>query len=218
MGAMIIYGAYMPRKNSISSTVCIVALFDTVIALVAGLVIFPIVFANGLQPSEGPGLMFVTIPLALGQMHFGQYVSTAFFILVAFAAWTSAISMIEPVATWIIEKFKFSRAKAIGILGILLWLVGTASALSLNHWSGFKLLGLTIFDLFDFVSANILLPLGGLLIALFAGWVMQPQVTQAELAMKSKLLYKIWLFLVRFLAPVAIFIVFVVNLWGAIAS
>jgi len=110
----------MPRNVSISSTVFTIAGLDTLVALMAGLAIFPIVFANGLEPSAGPGLMFVTLPFTFGQMPGGQFFGAMFFILVAFAAWSSAISLIEPATAWVVERFKMSRAKACSLIGLII--------------------------------------------------------------------------------------------------
>ena len=170
----------MPKDASIGKTVLTVAFLDTLIALVAGLVIFPIVFANGMEPSAGPGLLFQTLPVAFANMPGGTLFGTLFFVLVSFAALSSAISLGEPVVAWAVEKRGVSRANAATWIGIITWVLGIGTVLSFNLWSEYKLFGKTFFDTLDFLTANIMLPLGGLLIALFVGWSMRESDFQAE--------------------------------------
>jgi NSS family neurotransmitter:Na+ symporter len=213
MGAIMAYGAYMPRQASIGTTVFAIAGLDTLVALLAGLAIFPIVFANGLEPSAGPGLLFVSLPLSFGQMAGGQFFGALFFILVAFAAWSSAISLIEPATAWVVEKFKTSRAKATMAIGLIIWVLGIGTVFSFNDWSEFHLLpGKTIFDSLDFITANIMLPLGGLLIALFAGFGMKYHHLYNEMSVKNPLFFNLWYVILRFITPIAIAIVFVQGL------
>ncbi len=208
MGAIMAYGAYMPKDASIISTATTIALLDTVVALMSGMVIFPLVFANGLESSAGPGLMFVTLPLAFGQMTGGAFFGAVFFLLVTFAAITSSISLVEPAIAWLIERLKTTRAKAALVVGGLAWLMGLGSAFSFNIWEDLHFVrGMTFFDLMDYVSNNILLPLGGVLIALFAGWGIDQQITRDQLAV-SPGIYQAWRFVTRFIAPAAVFLVF----------
>ncbi len=204
MGAIMAYGAYMPGNVSIGKTVLVVGLLDTLVALVAGLIIFPIVFTNGLEPSAGPGLLFQTLPVAFGQMPFGTVVGSLFFILVAFAAWSSSISLGEPVVAWAVETRGMSRIKAAIIVGLVAWVLGIGTILSFNLWSDVTLFGKTIFDTLDFLTANIMLPLGGLLIAVFVGWKMKLSDVAAEAAMGSPLLFNFWRITVKFIAPIGI--------------
>jgi len=204
MGAIMAYGAYMPGNVSIGKTVLMVGALDTLVALVAGLIIFPIVFTNGLEPSAGPGLLFQTLPVAFGQMPFGVVFGSLFFILVAFAAWSSSISLGEPVVAWAVETLGISRVRAAVIVGLVGWLLGIGTILSFNLWSDVTLFGKTIFDTLDFLTANIMLPLGGLLIAVFVGWRMKPSDVVAEAAMGNVLLFNIWRFTLKFIAPVGI--------------
>ncbi len=213
MGAIMIYGAYMPRNASIGATVCVVALLDTLVALVAGLAIFPLVFANGLEAGAGPGLMFVTLPLAFGNMPFGSFFGVLFFVLVSFAAWSSSISLIEPAVAWMVERFGMSRVKTSIGLGIAVWLVGLGTVFSFNIWKSFNVFGLTFFDALDFLTANIMLPLGGVAIAVFAGWVMREPDVHAELAIESKTIYRTWRFLVRFVSPAAVLFIFALTMY-----
>lgn len=221
MAVMMAYGSYLPKNISIAKTSIAVCVIDTGVALLAGLAIFPIVFANGLEPGAGPGLIFQTLPLAFGQMPMGSLFGTLFFVLLIFAAWTSGISLLEPIVEWLEEQKGMNRIKSALGAGFVCWALGIASILSLNLWSGFAPLGWitmlegkTIFDLLDFFTANIMLPLGGLLVAVFAGWIMSRKAMEEELAL-SKPMFNLWYITVRFITPVAVGTVFVYNLVGA---
>jgi NSS family neurotransmitter:Na+ symporter len=209
MGAIMIYGSYLSSHASIGTNAAIIAGMDTLVAVLAGLAIFPIVFANGLEPGSGPGLIFQTLPVAFGQMPFGSLFGTLFFILLVFAAWTSAISLLEPMVAYLVENRGFSRVRASLLAGVTVWLLGIACLLSLNAWSGFTIFGKGILDLFDYLTANVLLPLGGIFIAIFAGWILDEQVSRGELgADHSRLLYAVWRWLIRWFAPVCVILVF----------
>jgi len=217
MGAIMAYGSYMGKKDSIGVTVLTIGVLDTLVALVAGLAIFPIVFANQLDPAAGPGLMFITLPVAFGQMPGGQVFGFLFFLLVGVAAWTSAISLLEPATAWVVERFGMKRIQAAALLGVVIWLMGIASLLSFNHWADIKIFSMGIFDFLDFMTANIMLPLSGLLIAVYAGWILTRQMTRDELALGSSAAYSAWHVTIRFIAPVAVAVIFVVNLYGKFA-
>jgi len=214
MGAIMVYGSYLPKQASIAKSAMIIAGADTVVALAAGMVIFPIVFANGLEPAAGPGLIFKTLPIAFGQMDAGVLIGTLFFILLVFAAWTSAISLIEPAVAWMVENRGMNRIYASVWIGMATWLMGLGTIFSFNLWSDKKWYGKTFFDLLDYLTANIMLPLGGLLIAVFAGWVMSKQSSKAELNTTEDG-YNVWDFLVRYITPVMVMIVFL-NVIGVI--
>lgn len=212
MGAIMAYGAYLPKGTSIISSAVTIAILDTSVALLSGMVIFPIVFAHGLEPSAGPGLMFITLPLAFGQMAGGQLFGTLFFLLVSFAAITSAISIGEPAVAWLVEKIKVSRVTGAIIVGGLAWLLGLGSAFSFNIWSDVTLLpGRSFFDTMDFLSNNVILPLGGILIGLFAGWFLDRKILEEQLEGTPKIVIKLLQVLMRFVAPVCIFVVFVMT-------
>jgi NSS family neurotransmitter:Na+ symporter len=217
MGAVMAYGAYLPQEESIAVTGLAVVCGDTMIALLAGLVIFPIVFANGLDPAEGPGLIFQTLPLAFGQMAGGNFFGCLFFILLCFAALTSAISLMEPAVVWMVENFKLSRVAATIRVGVIIWILGFATVLSFSDWSTFTFLKGTIFDNLDYLASNILLPLGGLFITIFTGWVMCENSSADELDPGAGLLYRVWLLLSRWVAPVAVVLVFL-NATGALKA
>jgi NSS family neurotransmitter:Na+ symporter len=215
MGAIMVYGSYLPQDASIARTTFMIAGADTAVALVAGMVIFPIVFANGLEPASGPGLIFQTLPLAFGHMPGGIFFGTLFFILLTFAAWTSSISLIEPAVAWLVENRSMDRMKASVVMGIACWLFGLLTVFSFNIWSDITPLCMietfrdkTLFDLLDYLTANIMLPLGGLLIAIFSVWIMHEDASVDELGMGEGLAYQIWHFLVRYITPIAVIIVF----------
>ena len=218
MAIMMAYGSYLGDEVSIGRTAVTVSIMDTVVALMAGLAIFPLVFTNGLEAGAGPGLIFQTLPLAFGQMPLGSLFGALFFVLLLFAAWTSAISLLEPVVEWLEDKLIFGRIGSTVVVGLACWLLGIASILSLNEWSGFTPLGMferfegnTIFDLLDFFTANVMLPLSGLLTALFVGWVVAKESLKSNLALEGGS-FTLWYNLVRFVTPVAVAIVFVYNL------
>ncbi|MEJ2687231.1 MAG: sodium-dependent transporter [Gammaproteobacteria bacterium] len=208
MGAIMIYGSYLSHTASIARTTFIIAFMDTLVALLAGLVIFPIVFGYGLPVQKGTGLIFMTLPIAFGEMPGGAFFGMLFFILLVFAAWTSAISLLEPIVTWLVENRGMNRVKASAWAGMAAWALGVVCLLSLNVWDQYTLFGKNFFGLVDFLTANIMLPLGGLLIAVFAAWRMPRQASSDELGMGDGIRYRIWRALVRYLAPVAIILVF----------
>jgi NSS family neurotransmitter:Na+ symporter len=207
MGAVMAYGAYLPEETSITGSAAAVAMADTTIALVAGLVIFPLVFANGLDIDAGPSLVFITLPLAFGHMTGGIIFGTLFFILLTFAAWTSAISLMEPAVAWIMEHLRKTRMEAALMIGLGIWALGLGTVLSFNVLADFKFFKGTIFDNLDFLTINVMLPLSGLMIALFAGWVMCRNSSADELG-SAGTAYKIWRLLVRYVAPIGILFVF----------
>lgn len=213
IGAIMVYGSYLSNEHSIVQASIIIALADTAVALLAGMAIFPIVFANGLEPSAGPGLIFQTLPIAFGHMQGGTLVGVLFFTLLVFAAWTSAISLIEPAVAYLVENKGYNRVYASVWIGLFTWFVGLGTVFSFNIWSDKTLTiphlfeNFTFFDVLDYLTANIMLPLGGLFIALFAAWVMRDASSRDELA-TYPLIYKIWRFLLRFITPVAVIVVF----------
>lgn len=214
-GAMMVYGSYLPEGTSIAKTSVLVALADTVVALLAGLAIFPLVFANGLEPGAGPGLIFVTLPIAFGQMPLGQVVGGLFFIMLVIAALTSAISLSEPSIAWMTECFGMSRLKAVLLSGVTLWLLSLGSVLSFNAWADYQLFGKTFFDSLDYLTTNWLMPLGGLGTVLFTGWVLKEKTVHEAIGIRHAGLFRAWWLLLRFGTPLAIVLVFL-NLSGLI--
>ena len=208
MGAIMAYGAYMPSNQNIGRTAVSVAALDTGVALLAGIAIFPIVFANGLAPSEGPGLVFVTLPIAFSAMPLGILFGTLFFVLLSIAALSSSISLIEPGVAWLIESLKIKRTTATIILGFTAWFLGLFSALSFNLISEFTIFGRNFFDATDFLTSQIMLPLGGIFIAIFVGWIMKKEHVLDGLGFKEDIIFKAWYFSVRYIAPTLVGLVF----------
>ncbi len=215
MGAIMAYGAYMPDDAPIGRTVVTVASLDTLVALMVGLAIFPIVFASpGVEPDAGPVLMFQTLPVVFGNMTGGLFFGTLFFLLVSVAAWSSSISLVEPGVAWLIESKGMNRLSANLLFGVTAWVLGLGSVLSFNLWQDYRIGGETFFGVMDFVTSNIMLPLTGLLIAVFVGWLMQPGVVFEALGDKAPLRLVVWRWLLRFVAPVAIAVIFLFGLYS----
>ncbi len=212
--SMLIYGAYLPKDASIFKASLCIAGLDTLAAILAGIAIFPIVFSYGLTPAEGPGLVFKTLPIAFGEMPYGTFFGGLFFTLLVFAALTSAISMVEPMVTWVMQRFQVKRVWATLWTAGLAWFVGIGAALSFNVWSPYRLLGrFNYYDILDTLVTMVLLPAGGLMLAVFAGFFVSRQISFEELAMPAWI-YRIWRFSVRYFAPIAV-IVMVYMTFGA---
>ena len=214
MGAIMAYGSYMPADMPVGRSVITIAFLDTLVALVAGLAIFPIVFASpGIEPGSGPGLLFVSLPVAFGGIALGGLFGTLFFTLVGLAAWSSAISLVEPGIAWMVERMRITRLKAGVIVGLICWSAGIGSLLSFNLWDDLKLFGkFTWFDFSDFLTANVMLPLGGALIAIFVGHIMSKDVVRSELGAANETTYKVWRFLVCWVSPLLVATIFVAGL------
>ena len=210
-GAMLTYGAYMPKKASITYCVSIVVILDVLVAVLSGLSIFPLVFKYNLAPGSGPGLMFVTLPIAFTHMTHSIVIGSLFFSLLLFAAWTSSINLAEPMVIILMKRLNITRTRAALLVGLLAWAIGITVLLSFNLWQDVKIFGhFTPFDIATDLPMNILLPLGGLGFALFAGYIMSKHATRDEL---HTILYPIWRFLIRYIAPVGIFIVFIYSIF-----
>ena len=209
VGLMITYAAYMPVEYSLRSSAVIICVGDTIAALLAGLAIFPIVFANNLDPAGGPGLVFVTLPIAFGNMPGGQVIGVLFFMLLFFAAFTSAVGMLEPLVAWLEEKMPGRRKFGSVSAGLVIWLLGLGSVFSFNIFADVNPLGFlgidgTFFYLVDFLVANVLLPINALMIAVFAGWVIKRSTVAEEFSDSSELWKAFWRIANRYVAPVAI--------------
>ena len=215
MGAIMAYGSYMPSNTSIPSAVLMIGVLDTVVAIAAGLAIFAIVFANGLEPGEGPGLLFVTVPIAFGNMAWGILFGTLFFVLVTFAAVTSAISIVEPAMAFAVERFNAKRWHVAFLLGIVCWILGLGTVFSFNAWADLHIVGeMTFFDFFDFVTQKVMLPLGGLLIAVFTAWVLPKKIVQAQLKLPGgRPVEVLWEVLIKVVAPLGVLAVFGYTLY-----
>jgi NSS family neurotransmitter:Na+ symporter len=212
MGVVMTYGAYLPDQVSIFRASVFIVVADTFIAVLAGLVVFPVIFAYDLAATSGPMLTFQTLPLAFGQMPNGTWFGTLFFLLLMFAAWTSAIGHLEPTVAYLVER-GMDRPLATSYVGVSVWALGIVSLLSFNVWEHITPLQQfevfrhsTLFDVFNYVAANLLLPLGGLAVAVFAGWQVSRMSSQLQLGEGRS--YRLWLFAIRFVTPIALLLVF----------
>lgn len=213
MGTMTTYGSYMPDSTRIVPNATRVALADTLVSVLAGLAIFPAVFAFGFEPSAGPSLLFVSIPAVFSKMPFGGAFTAIFFSLAALAATGAMISLFEVPVAWLAEKLKLSRRRAAVLTAAAMFALGVPATLSLGPIADFKLFGLGVFDLFDYVQQNLILPLGGLAIALVAGWRLKKGELSAELAKGGgSRADGFVLAFVRFVAPALIVLVFLNGL------
>ena len=219
MGTMMAYGAYVPEDAKLSTTVVTIALLDTLVAIAAGLAIFPIVFANGLEIGQGPGLTFVTLPLAFGQLPFGSFFGAVFFVLISFAAITSAISLTEPALAYLTEEYNAKRQRVAISLGVVCWLLGLGTVFSFNIWSDFFIVGeLNFFGFVDYLSQNIMLPLGGMLITIFAVWLLPKDMVNRQLGISSSAMSWAWRIVAGILAPLGVLAIFIFTVWPLIQS
>ena len=209
MGSIMAYGAYMPKDQQVASSSFTVASLDTLIAMLAGLAIFPIIFAFNLEPNSGPGLVFVSMLSAFNQMQFGQLIGPLFFILLSVAALSSSISLLEPGVAYLSEEGILSRKRSAEIISFFIWVLGIGSALSFNIWSDVEIvLGKNFLDSMDFIANQILLPLGGMLIAIFVGWFMKKSLIKDEIGQINNGLYLLWRLFVKFVAPLCVGYIF----------
>mgnify|MGYP001265958225 FL=1 len=209
MGSIMAYGAYMPKDQQVVSSSFTVASLDTLIAMLAGLAIFPIIFAFNLEPNSGPGLVFVSMLSAFNQIQFGQFIGPLFFILLSVAALSSSISLLEPGVAYLSEEGILSRKRSAEIISFFIWILGIGSALSFNIWSDVEIvLGKNFLDSMDFIANQILLPLGGMLIAIFVGWFMKESLIKDEIGHINNALYLLWRLFVKFVAPLCVGYIF----------
>lgn len=215
MGAMLTYGSYMSEVDNIPRAAFQIVTLDTIMALIAGMAIFTAVFASGLDPAAGPGLIFHTLPGVFAKMPGGYFFSILFFILLSIAALTSSISLLEVVVSYFVDELKWKRHYAAIILGLIIAIIGMPSVLSFNLLADFKIFNNNFFDLVDFIASNVLLPFGGLLISVFVAWIwgferVLPNLRNGaeKLFSKYPLLIITWKFFLKYLSPVLIFLVF----------
>ncbi len=211
MGTMITYASYFSDKENLSKTAIYVSLLDTIIAVLAGIAIFPAVFALGFSPAEGPGLVFIVLPQVFNSLPAGQIFALIFFLLLTIAAITSSISLLEVVVAYVVEEHNISRTKASIIGGTLSLMLGIFATLSFAKIEGLFNGNAGFFNLLENLSTNILLPVGGLLIVLIVGWVMDKKIIKHQLGVKNlqnQMLYKGFRIVIRYIAPLAIILVF----------
>ena len=218
-GYMLAYGSYLPQDISIPRTSVIISLADAGVAIIAGLVIFPLVFAYGLSPDQGPDLIFRVLPMAFSQMQFGGAVGTVFFILLTFAALSSAIAIIQPAVSYLEESHGLSVKAASLTAGAIAWFIGLGAIFSYNIWAGHY--PLPMFETFkeahfmgvvDYVTANYMMLVGGILIAVFVGWSFKSEWVKGEFEGEHPIVFTIWLWLVRIVAPAAVAVALYVQL------
>lgn len=215
MGCLITYSSYFSRDTDLVRTSLVVGILDTSVAILAGVIIFPAVFSFGIAPSAGPQLVFITLPNVFSQMAGGYFFSIAFFILLVIAALTSTISLSEVITAYIHEEFNISRRKATMYIFFAVIVLSILCSLSLSNTHSFGLFGKSLFDLFDFTSSNIILPLGGMLISIFVGWYVEKNALRTELTNHGTVafrLFSIYVFLLRYFVPIAIGLIFLNEL------
>ncbi len=213
VGAMLIYGAYLQDDASIAKLALTAAGLDTLASVIGGLVVFSVLFAGGVEVVSRAELIFQALPMTFDQLPLGRAMAALFFVSLVLAAWLSGIALIEPLMAWLNETWGMSRARSAVVCGLGAWLLGLATALSFNYWSfTFKILGAVkqfgFFDLLQIVTSAVLLPLSGLLMALFTGWLLKAELTRAEMGTRSPCAYDLWLWSVRLIVPVLLFVVF----------
>ncbi len=206
MGVMITYGSYLSHRENLPRSAMWVTFSDLLVALVAGLVILPAVFAFSFDPQAGPGLVFITLPAVFAQMPAGVVFAVLFFVLLVIAALTSAVSLLEVLVAYFVDQWGWRRKPAAVALGLVVFAIGIPSSLSLGVWNDFQIAGRSIFDFLDYVSSNLLLPLGGLAITLFVGWVILPRAMREATSEGAYAfpLAGIWRVICRYVAPIAI--------------
>lgn len=212
MAGMMTFGAYLNQSVSIGSSALVIGLIDTMVAVVAGLVIFPLVFRFGFDPDSGAGLIFQTLPVAFAQMPAGGLVGSLFFLLLSVAAVTSMVGLLEPLVAWAIYRLKLERPVAVVLVFTVVWMLSCVCVLGYGLWSHWRVFGMGLVDAIDFVANQVLLPLGGILIALFAGWAMRTATSRRELQLQQRWLFRGWLLLIRFVAPLAVLAILVSGL------
>ncbi|MGL6153568.1 sodium-dependent transporter [Cetobacterium sp. SF1] len=210
MGVMVTYGSYLKKDGNMPKDSLTIPFIDTIIAMLAGFAILPAVFALGFEPGQGPGLMFVTLPAVFDKMPWGNFFGGMFFVLVFFAAVTSSISLLETSVSLVVDQFKLNRVKAVILLATIAFILGVPSSLANGILGETMIFGKNFFDLMVFLTDNILLPVGGLLLCLFVGYIWGPEEALKEITNNNKLKFKLgklWIFGIRYIAPVMLGIV-----------
>lgn len=205
MGAMLTYGAYVERRQSLGTATLAIGGGDLLYALIAGLIIFPTSFSFHIDQASGPGLVFVALPAAFSAMPFGSLFGGLFFVLLAVAALTSAVSLLEVPVAYAMERFNWSRNRSVSLIVLFCFLLGLPAALSLGDNPVLTFGGRSFFDWMDFLASNIILPLGGLIVTVFAGYFYKGIAEEANLKASW---FRIWLFMLRYIAPVLVLCVF----------
>ncbi|HLR71614.1 MAG TPA: sodium-dependent transporter, partial [Pseudogracilibacillus sp.] len=221
VSVMVTYSSYLSKQDDLPKSATTIVLMNVFISILAGLAIFPAVFSFGFEPTDGPGLLFIVLPAVFDQMPFGVIFLFIFLLLFLFATLTSAFSMLEIIVAAVTKGDKTKRKKVTWVTGILIFIVGIPSALSFGVLGDMTIFGNIIFDAFDFLVSNILMPIGALLIALFAAFKIPKKDLKREITEGSRFgvkIFALWLFLIKYIAPIAIIIVFldVIGVWKLI--
>jgi NSS family neurotransmitter:Na+ symporter len=209
MAIMMAYGSYLAKDVSLTRSAFLIAGADTSVAILAGIALFPLVFANGLDPGQGPGLVFVTLPIAFGGMPAGNVFGAVFFVLLVVAALTSSIAVVEPIGLWLMDRLGWSRRRACWVGGGSAWVAGITTVLSFNAWKDWHPLGMfarfegrTFFDLIDYATSSVMMPVCALCIALFVGWKVKPELAAEELGLGRGFHFAVWrTVLLRWIVP-----------------
>ncbi len=216
MGVLLTYGSYMSKQDNIPTSALSIVILDTLVAILAGFMIFPAVFAMGMQPEQGSSLIFNVLPVVFNSIPGGYLFRIIFFILLSLAALTSTISLLEVIVTFVVDEFHLTRQKSALVFGVVVFIIGIPSAMSFCGWENLTVLNLSCFNFVDFISSNIFLPFGGICIALFVGWFWGvkksiPNLLEGAETIPKYLIY-IWSFIIRFVTPMLILLVFLRGL------
>jgi len=207
---MVAFGSHLPRAISLTQASFIISMLDTLVALVVGVIIFAIVFSSGLAIGSGPGLVFESLPAAFGRMPFGHWLGVAFFVMLVLAAWSSAIGLLVPPIDQLEVRYGLSRTRSSWLVAGTAWLIGIFCALSFSSLADFRPIGnMTIYGILDYLTSSVMMPVTGLLVAIFAGWVVTASAAADELQLGGHGLFRSWRFLVRYVIPVTIAIILV---------
>ena len=212
MGTLITYGSYLEKDNDLSRSTWIIVTIDTAIAMISGLTVLPAVFAMGLEPDEGAGLIFSTLTAVFGGLSYGRIAGTVFFALVLFAAITSSISLLETIVSFLTERYGLSRLKATAIPVIMIGLLCVPASLSYGVLSDVRLFGLTVFELYVFLSDQIIMPLGGFFLCILAGRIWERKNMEREISSDGRYPFRlagVFDVMIKYLSPAMIIIVFV---------
>ncbi len=215
LGALVAYGSYIPKDADLRKTATQVTILDTSVAIIAGLIIFPAAASVGISPDSGPALVFQTLPAIFNSLPFSMLWASVFFLLLIIAALTSTMSLHEVVTVYLMEEWHVTRRVGTYITSASICALSAVASLSLGEWSGFTIFGMTLFDFMDYVTANIMLPIGGLVTSVFVGWYLDRKIFEGQLTNDGKIKagdLQLNRFLLRYLCPIALFVMFVNNL------
>ena len=216
MGILLTYASYIPKSDNLTSISLKVIITDTLVAILAGIAILPAVFSFLIDPQAGPGLVFLTLPKVFQGLPAGQLWATLFFILLTFAALTSSISLLEVPVAYLVEEKKLKRPVATMITTLFITSIGSFNTLSFGPLRDTKIFGMSIFNTCDYLCSNILLPIGGILICIFAGWYLDKAILYSELSNNGRLkihFFKLYTFILKYIAPICIFLI-LLNVLG----